>query len=30
VTHPNFQELFSAVTMPAQQEQVGKALAGIL
>jgi hypothetical protein len=30
VTHPNFQELFGAVTTPAQQEQVQKALAGIL
>jgi P-aminobenzoate N-oxygenase AurF len=30
VTHPNFQELFAAVTTPAQQEQVQKALAGIL
>jgi hypothetical protein len=30
VTHPNFQELFAAVTTPAQQERVQKALAGIL
>jgi P-aminobenzoate N-oxygenase AurF len=30
VTHPNFQELFAAVTTPAQQEQVQKALTGIL
>jgi hypothetical protein len=30
VTHPNFQELFGAVTTPAQQEKVQKALAGIL
>jgi hypothetical protein len=30
VTHPNFLELFAAVTTPAQQEQVQKALAGIL
>lgn len=30
VTHPNFQELFGAVTTPAQQEQVQKALTGIL
>lgn len=30
VTHPNFQELFGAVTTPAQQEQVQKALGGIL
>jgi P-aminobenzoate N-oxygenase AurF len=30
VTHPNFQELFGTVTTPGQQEQVGKALAGIL
>ena len=30
VTHPNFQELFAAVTTPAQQEQVQKALSGIL
>jgi hypothetical protein len=30
VRHPNFQELFGTVTTPAQQEQVGKALAGIL
>lgn len=30
VTHPNFQELFGAVTTGAQQENVQKALAGIL
>ena len=30
VTHPNFQELFGMVTTPGQQQQVGKALAGIL
>jgi len=30
VTHPNFQELFGAVTTGAQQEKVQKALAGIL
>jgi hypothetical protein len=30
VTHPNFSELFGAVTTPAQQAQVGKALAGVL
>jgi hypothetical protein len=30
VTHPRFQELFLAVTTPAQQERVGKALAPIL
>ena len=30
VTHPNFQELFGAVTTPAQQQQVEKALGGIL
>lgn len=30
VTHPNFQELFTAVTTPAQREQVQTALAGIL
>jgi P-aminobenzoate N-oxygenase AurF len=30
VTHPNFQELFGMVTTPAQQEQVRKALAGLL
>ena len=30
VTHPNFRELFVAVTTPAQQEQVEKALTGIL
>ena len=30
VTHPNFQELFAAVTTPAQREQVQKALGGIL
>lgn len=30
VTHPNFQELFRAVTTPAQQEQVQTALAGLL
>ena len=30
VTHPNFQELFGAVTTPAQQKKVQKALAGIL
>jgi P-aminobenzoate N-oxygenase AurF len=30
VTHPNFLELFGMVTTPAQQEQVQKALSGIL
>ena len=30
VTHPNFAELFGAVTTSAQQEQVQKALTGIL
>jgi hypothetical protein len=30
VTHPNFVDLFGTVTTPAQQEQVQKALAGIL
>jgi len=30
VTHPRFQELFAAVTTPAQQERVGQALAGLL
>jgi hypothetical protein len=30
VTHPNFVELFTAVTTPAQQEQVQKAAGGIL
>jgi hypothetical protein len=30
VTHPNFQELFGMVTTPAQQEQVQKALSGLL
>ena len=30
VTHPNFQELFGAVTTTAQQEQVQKALGGVL
>jgi hypothetical protein len=30
VTHPNFVDLFGAVTTPAQQEQVKKALMGIL
>jgi hypothetical protein len=30
VTHPRFQELFAAVTTPAQQERVGRALTGLL
>ena len=30
VTHPNFVELFAAVTTPAQRAQVQKALAGVL
>jgi hypothetical protein len=30
VTHPNFQELFGAVTTPAQQEHVHQALGGVL
>jgi hypothetical protein len=30
VTHPNFQALFSAVTTPAQQQKVGRALESIL
>jgi hypothetical protein len=30
ITHPNFLELFGMVTTPAQQEQVQKALSGIL
>jgi hypothetical protein len=30
VTHPNFVELFGAVTTPGQQAQVQKALAGVL
>jgi len=30
VTHPNFLQLFAAVTTPAQQERVQKALAGVL
>jgi len=30
VTHPRFQELFAAVTTPAQQARVGEALAGLL
>jgi hypothetical protein len=30
VTHPNFQELFTTVTTPAQRERVQKALAGLL
>lgn len=30
VTHPRFQELFAAVTTPAQQAKVGEALAGLL
>jgi P-aminobenzoate N-oxygenase AurF len=30
VTHPNFVQLFAAVTTPAQQERVQKALVGVL
>ena len=30
VTHPNFQELFAAVTTPAQQDRVQQALGGVL
>ena len=30
VTHPNFQELFGAVTTPAQQQRVQQALTGLL
>jgi hypothetical protein len=30
VTHPNFVQLFTAVTTPAQQERVQKALVGVL
>jgi hypothetical protein len=30
VTHPRFQELFGAVTTPAQQARVGEALTGLL
>jgi hypothetical protein len=29
-THPNFQELFGAVTTPAQQQRVQQALTGLL